>query len=60
LWLAALNPMTGIIEAYRHAFLGSGEVSFYLLGMSLSITLLVLLTGLIMFSRAEKTFVDTV
>jgi lipopolysaccharide transport system permease protein len=60
MWLAALNPMTGIIEAYRKAFLGVGVVSPHLLGMSVCITLLVLLTGLILFSRAEKTFVDTV
>lgn len=60
MWLAALNPMTGIIEAYRKAFLGVGEASPYLLGMSFCITILVLLTGLILFSRAEKTFVDTV
>ena len=60
LWLAALNPMTGIVEAFRKAFLGAGEASLYLLGMSTCITLLLLLTGLILFSRAEKTFVDTV
>ena len=60
MWLAALNPMVGIIEAYRKAFLGVGVISPYLLGMSVCITLLVLLTGLILFSRAEKTFVDTV
>jgi len=60
MWLAALNPMTGIIEAYRKAFLGVGVVSPHLISMSVCITALVLLTGLIMFSRAEKTFVDTV
>jgi lipopolysaccharide transport system permease protein len=60
LWLAALNPMTGIVEAFRKAFLGAGDASLYLLGMSALITLLVLLTGLILFSRAEKTFVDTI
>jgi lipopolysaccharide transport system permease protein len=59
-WLAALNPMTGIVEAFRKAFLGAGEASLYLLGMSACITSLLLLTGLILFSRAEKTFVDTV
>lgn len=59
-WLAALNPMTGIVEAFRKAFLGAGDASPYLLGMSVAITGLVLLTGLILFSRAEKTFVDTV
>lgn len=60
LWLVALNPMTGIVEAFRKAFLGAGAASFYLLTMSICITALVLLTGLIMFSRAEKTFVDTI
>jgi len=48
------------VEAFRKAFLGAGEASPYLLGMSVCVTLLVLLTGLILFSRAEKTFVDTV
>lgn len=60
MWLAALNPMTGIIEAYRKAFLGVGDASSYLLGISICITLLILIIGLILFSRAEKTFVDTV
>jgi lipopolysaccharide transport system permease protein len=60
LWLAALNPMTGIVEAFRKAFLGAGGASAYLLGMSVCIAALILLTGLILFSRAEKTFVDTV
>jgi lipopolysaccharide transport system permease protein len=59
-WLAALNPMTGIVEAFRKAFLGAGNTSPYMLSMSICITLLLLLTGLILFSRAEKTFVDTV
>jgi lipopolysaccharide transport system permease protein len=59
-WLAALNPMTGIVEAFRKAFLGAGEASPYLLGMSICMTLLLLLIGVILFSRAEKTFVDTV
>ena len=59
-WLAALNPMTGIVEAFRKAFLGAGDASGYLLGMSVCITLFILLTGMILFSRAEKTFVDTV
>ncbi|MEI8122664.1 MAG: ABC transporter permease [bacterium] len=59
-WLAALNPMTGIVETFRKAFLGAGDASLYLLGMSTCITLLLLLTGLILFSKAEKTFVDTV
>ena len=59
LWLAALNPMTGIVEAFRKAFLGAGDASCYLLGMATCITIL-RLTGLILFSRAEKTFVDTV
>lgn len=59
-WLAALNPMTGIVEAFRKAFLGAGDTTPYLLGTSLALTTIILFTGLILFSHAEKTFVDTV
>jgi len=59
-WVSALNPMTGIVEMYRYALLGSGTVQPMYLGISICTTILVLLTGLIIFSRTEKTFIDTV
>lgn len=59
-WVSALNPMTGIVETYRYAFLGAGTVSPLYLGISGITTLVLLLTGLLVFSRTERTFIDTV
>lgn len=59
IWIE-FNPMTGIIEAFRFGFLGSGNFSFELLGYSTLFTLVVLGLGVVVFNKTEKTFVDTV
>jgi lipopolysaccharide transport system permease protein len=58
--LISLNPMTGIIEAFRYAFLGQGQVSVNTLGYSTIFTIVVMVFGVIIFNKTEKTFVDTV
>jgi lipopolysaccharide transport system permease protein len=55
-----LNPMTGIIEAFRYSFLGKGEFSTWSIGYSALITLLVLFFGIIIFNKTEKSFVDSI
>ena len=55
-----LNPMTGIIEAFRFAFLGKGEFSVWSIGYSVLVTLVVLFLGVIIFNKTEKNFVDTI
>ena len=55
-----LNPMTGIIEAFRYGFLGKGEFSTWSVGYPTMITLIILILGVIIFNKTEKTFVDTV
>jgi lipopolysaccharide transport system permease protein len=59
-WLFILNPMVPIIEAFRFALLGGGMVEIWHLAISAILTAILLLVGLIMFTRAEKTFMDTV
>jgi lipopolysaccharide transport system permease protein len=59
-WLFALNPMAAIVEADRYAFLGAGAIRPIHLGLSLGMTALILFAGIVMFSRIEKTFMDTV
>ena len=58
--LMALNPMTAPIEVFRLATLGSGTASVGGLLYSLAFTLAALAVGVILFSRIEKTFMDTV
>jgi lipopolysaccharide transport system permease protein len=58
--IVMLNPMSPIIEAFRYAFLGAGSLSLPYLIYSGFVTLFVLGLGIIIFSRVEKTFIDTV
>jgi len=59
-WLYAFNPMAAIIEGFRYAFLGAGSVKPLHLATSVALTVVVLVVGLILFRRVEKTFMDTV
>ena len=58
--LVELNPMTGIIEAFRYAFLGKGEFTVWSLGYSFLMTIIILFLGIIIFNKTEKNFVDTI
>jgi len=60
LGLYMLNPVTPVLTTFRYAFLGVGEFysGYYLL--SWAVTLVVLFVGVVLFSRVEKTFMDTV
>jgi lipopolysaccharide transport system permease protein len=58
--VAAFNPMTAVVESFKHAFLGVGIVGIRYTAISVGMTLAVLFLGLVLFSRAERTFVDTV
>ena len=59
-WLIELNPMTSIIETFRYGFLGKGSFSWISLGQTTIITGIILVVGIIVFNKVEKTFVDTV
>jgi lipopolysaccharide transport system permease protein len=55
-----LNPMVPIIESFRFAFLGGGIVEIWHLAISAAVSGALLFIGLVMFTRAEKTFMDTI
>jgi len=59
-WTIKYNPVTAVIETFRYGFLGRGSFSWALLGYSSIVTLAILLTGIIIFNKVEKTFVDTI
>lgn len=59
-WIADLNPMTAIVEAFRFCLLGTGALSPLTLGLSIGMTLLIVLSGVLVFQRTERTFIDTV
>jgi lipopolysaccharide transport system permease protein len=55
-----LNPISHIIEAFKYAFVGNGSLSAGGLVYSGIFTLVILLMGIVIFNRTEKTFMDTV
>ncbi|MBU2915208.1 ABC transporter permease [Reichenbachiella agariperforans] len=59
-WIIMANPMTGIIETFRYAFLGSGQLNWQLLGYDVAVTASLLILGTIVFNKTERTFMDTV
>ncbi len=59
-WLIFLNPMAAPMESFRYAFFGTGRCSFAQLALSILITLIIFTVGLILFSRSERTFIDTI
>jgi lipopolysaccharide transport system permease protein len=59
-WLLALNPMAGLIKAFRASILGHQAVDWFLLSISTLIILLILMTGLFYFRRMEKAFADVI
>jgi len=54
------NPMTSIIETFRYGFLGTATFQWSLFLYSIVFSVIVLLLGIIIFNRVERTFVDTV
>ncbi len=55
-----VNPVTCGVEAFRYIFLGQGMVEPLWWIISTAVTVVVLLVGIILFNRVEKTFMDTV
>lgn len=54
------NPMSAIIEFFKCGFFGSSSLGYSELLYSASITVLVLIIGIIIFNKVEKSFMDTV
>ncbi len=55
-----LNPVTPAINMFRYAFLGTGEIDWLFYGISWVTTIIVAVGGAMLFSKSEKTFMDTV
>ena len=56
----SLNPVTPVMEAIKYSLLGQGQVSWLWLGYSVAFTLVLLIFGLMMFNKVQKSFMDTV
>jgi lipopolysaccharide transport system permease protein len=57
LWL---NPMTAVVEFFRYGFTGQGSADLGGYALSWVVTLVVLVSGLLLFNKVQRTFVDTI
>ena len=55
-----VNPVTAPVEMLRYAVLGQGTIMPGYLALSWGITIAVVLFGIMIFNKVEKTFMDTV
>ena len=58
--LYMLNPVTPIVEYFRSAFLCTEAFCLAYMPVSVGMTLLLFIVGVLLFSRIEKTFMDTI
>lgn len=58
--LIVANPVTAPIEMFRYALLGQGEINLIYIAISWAVTIIVLLFGIMLFNKVERTFMDTV
>ncbi len=55
-----LNPVSAIIEFFRLGFMGQSSITLEQIIISWGMTLCLLLIGVIIFNRIERTYIDTV
>ena len=58
--LMGINPLTSIFEAFKYGMLGVGQFSWSGLGYSLGFMMVLLLVGVVVFNKVQRSFMDTV
>jgi lipopolysaccharide transport system permease protein len=59
-WLYGLNPMAGLVAATRALLFAPGWFPWRMLGLSIAVTIVVLVSGAYFFRRTERTFADLI
>lgn len=59
-WIVEANPLTPIVEAFRHAIFNTRNFDFGSLTYSVVFMFVSLFLGVLMFNKVEQTFMDTV
>ncbi len=54
------NPLTPIFEAFRYGYLGAGEFTIGSLAYSTIVIAILLLLGIVVYNRVEKSFMDSI
>ncbi len=59
-WVLGLNPMAGVVGGFRWMLLGSDWPGWGLLSTSILVTIILLVSGLLVFKRMERRFADVI
>ncbi len=59
-WLVLINPVTSIVETFKFATMGIGSFSWAQLGYSFGFMVFILLVGVVVFNKVQRSFMDTV
>ena len=59
-FLYALNPMVTVIEGFREVFLDTGNINLEMIAISFVTSLMLLIIGIVYFSKTERIFADVV
>ncbi|WP_264548115.1 ABC transporter permease [Flavobacterium sp. N2820] len=59
-WVVELNPLVGLFDYMRYAYLGVGSFSFSDFVYPSVFAVVILFVGILVFNKVQKTFMDTV
>ena len=59
-WLIYANPLTGLFDLFKYAFLGEGILNWIGIAWSGIFAIFIYLIGLVIFNKTEKSFMDTI
>jgi len=59
-WIAAVNPMAAVVETIRSLFFGSPAMPASYIMISVAVSLVLFVLGVLLFQRTARTFIDTV
>ena len=59
-WIAALNPLTPIFEAFKYGAFGEGTFTWLQFSYSFGFMVVLLILGIVVFNRVQRSFMDTV
>jgi len=59
-WIILANPMTSIIETFKYGIFSKGVFDWFYLSYSFIFMVIVMILGFVIFSKTEKSFIDTI
>lgn len=59
-WILKINPLSGVFESWRYSVTGIGQMDWSGLMYCTACLAVTMFVGLIVFSKAERSFIDTV